>query len=92
LLLLLLFLLFDLKMGAIPGGSGTTIRHNTQIHISHNITHHAQKNTAHKTTQTMKDSLHTMNTTQKSKDIPVNAMETYRVGDIEDPTNYNSMV
>jgi hypothetical protein len=32
----------------------TTIRHNTQI------THHTQINTAHKTTQTIKDTLHTM--------------------------------
>jgi hypothetical protein len=24
------------------GGSGTTLRHNTQIHVSHKITHHAQ--------------------------------------------------
>jgi hypothetical protein len=29
-------------MGFSPGGSGTTIRYNTQIHISHKITHHAQ--------------------------------------------------
>jgi hypothetical protein len=34
---------------------GFTIRHNTQI------THHTQTNTAHKTTQTVKDTLHIMN-------------------------------
>jgi hypothetical protein len=34
------------------------IRENTQI------THHAQTNTAHKTTQTIKDRLHTMNAMQ----------------------------
>jgi hypothetical protein len=26
----------------LPGGSGTTKRNNTQIHISHKITHHSQ--------------------------------------------------
>jgi hypothetical protein len=31
-------------IGFIPGGSGTTIRHNTQIRISHKITHHSQTN------------------------------------------------
>jgi hypothetical protein len=34
----------------LPCGSGTTIRRNTQMHISHKIIHHAQKNTAHKAT------------------------------------------
>jgi hypothetical protein len=28
--------------GVLPGGSGIAIRHNTKIHISHKITHHAQ--------------------------------------------------
>jgi hypothetical protein len=60
LLLILLLLLFILTAnGFLPGGSGTTIRHNTQI------THHARQNTAHKTTQTIKDNtLHIMNTMQ----------------------------
>jgi hypothetical protein len=31
---------------------------------SHKILHHAKKNTAHKTTQTIKDTLHAMNTMQ----------------------------
>jgi hypothetical protein len=38
-----IFLLFiSGANGDLPGGSGTTIRHNTQIHISHKLTHHAQ--------------------------------------------------
>jgi hypothetical protein len=28
--------------GFLPSGSGTTIRHNTKMHISHKISHHAQ--------------------------------------------------
>jgi hypothetical protein len=32
--------------------------------ISHKITHHTQTGTAHKTTQTIKDALHTMNAMQ----------------------------
>jgi hypothetical protein len=47
--LLLLFILT--ANGFLPGGSGTTVKHNTN-------------NTAHKTTQTIKDTLHTMNTMQ----------------------------
>jgi hypothetical protein len=43
----------------LPSGSGTTIRHNTQIHIPYKITHHP------KATQTIKATLHTMNTMQK---------------------------
>jgi predicted DNA repair protein MutK len=46
-------------------GSGI-IRHNTQIHISHKITHHAQ-NTAHKATQTINSILHIINTKQKKR-------------------------
>jgi hypothetical protein len=49
----------------LPDGSGTTIRHNTQItHITQNHTPHSNRNTAHKTTQTVKDTLYTMNTLQ----------------------------
>jgi hypothetical protein len=40
------------------GGNGTTVRQNTQI------TRHAQQNTAHKTTQTIKDILQTTNILQ----------------------------
>jgi hypothetical protein len=59
-ILLLLFIylfiyLFILTAnGFLPDGSGTTIRYTT---------HHTQ-NTAHKTTQTIKDTLHTMDTMQ----------------------------
>jgi hypothetical protein len=45
-------------MGILPGGSDTTVRHNTQI------THIPQNNTSDKTAQTLKDTLHTMNTMQ----------------------------
>jgi hypothetical protein len=58
---LLLFILT--ANGVLPGGSGTTIRHNTQItHITQNNTPHS--NTAHKTAQTIKDTLDTINTMQ----------------------------
>jgi hypothetical protein len=36
------FLCTSTPNGGFPGGSSTTIRHNTKIHISHNITHLAQ--------------------------------------------------
>jgi hypothetical protein len=55
--LLLLFILT--ANGILPGGNGTTIRYNTQIHISHKITHTAQ-NTAYKATQTITDMLNTV--------------------------------
>jgi hypothetical protein len=43
-------------MGFLPGGSDTTIRHNTQItHITQNNTPYSNRNTAHRTTQTIKD-------------------------------------
>jgi hypothetical protein len=68
-LLLLLLLLFNLTAnGFLPGGSGTTRRHNTQKCTYHTKYHTTLKpNTAHKATQTMKDTLRTMNTTQKKK-------------------------
>jgi hypothetical protein len=34
--------LIELQTGFKPDGSGTTIRHDTKIRISHDITHHAQ--------------------------------------------------
>jgi hypothetical protein len=44
-------------MGFLPGGSDTTIRHNTQItHIT------LKQNTAHKTTQAIRDTLYKINT------------------------------
>jgi hypothetical protein len=63
-----ILLLFNLTAnGVLVGGSGTSIKQNTQ-YASHKITYHAQ--TKH-STQTIKDSLHTMNKTPKSKAIPV---------------------
>jgi hypothetical protein len=45
-------------MGILPGGSGTAIRYNAQItHITQNNTPHSNRNRAHKTTQTIKDTL-----------------------------------
>jgi hypothetical protein len=57
---IIIFLLFILTAnGSLPSGSGTTIRHNTQItHIT------LKQNTAHKITPTTKDTLHIMNTKQ----------------------------
>jgi hypothetical protein len=57
-LLLLLLLLFILTAnGFLPGGSGNTIRHNKQItHITQNNAT-IKRNTAHKTTHTIKDTL-----------------------------------
>jgi hypothetical protein len=46
----------------LPGGSDTTVRQNTQT--SHKITHNTKKERAHKTTQTIKDTIHKMNTIQ----------------------------
>jgi hypothetical protein len=46
--------------GFLSGGSCTTIRRNIQI-ISHKISHHTKKTHS---TQTMKDTLHVVNTMQ----------------------------
>jgi hypothetical protein len=62
LLLLLLLLIILTANGFLPGGSGNKIRHKKQItHITQNNTT-IKRNTAHKTTHTMKDTLHRMNT------------------------------
>jgi hypothetical protein len=53
--------------GVLPGGSGTTIGHNTQHYTKYHST--LKQNTAHKATQTIQDTLHTMNTTGKNKAI-----------------------
>jgi hypothetical protein len=59
-LLLLLFILT--KNGFLSGGSVNAIRHNKQItHITQNNTT-IIRNTAHKTTHTIKGTLHRMNT------------------------------
>jgi hypothetical protein len=52
------FCFFELLMG-LPGGSVTTIRHNTQSNTP------AQ--TRHKAAQTIKGTLHKMNTMKKKK-------------------------
>jgi hypothetical protein len=57
--LLLLFILT--ANGFLPGGSCTTVKHNTN-------------NTAHKTTQTIKDTLHTMNTMQIQLQLQLNKL------------------
>jgi hypothetical protein len=45
----IIYLLFNYTAnGVLPGGSGTTIRHNTQKYTTHKTTHHAKTNTAHK--------------------------------------------
>jgi hypothetical protein len=57
LLLLLIYLSILTANGFLLGGSGTTVRHNTQI--AHTT---FKQNAAHKTPQTIKDMLYTMNT------------------------------
>jgi hypothetical protein len=52
----------------------TTIRHNTQITHITQITHHTQTIIAHKTTQTIKDKLHTMNTMQIQLQLQLNKL------------------
>jgi hypothetical protein len=71
---LLLLLLFSWTAnGFLPCGSATTVTYNTQIHISHKITHHFKQNTAHKAIQTIKDTLHTMNAIREEHSIGVKA-------------------
>jgi hypothetical protein len=52
--------------GILPGGGGTAIRHNTQ-----NYTYHTtlKENTEYKDTQTIKDTLHTINTSTTHKKV-----------------------
>jgi hypothetical protein len=57
------------------GGSGTTIRHNTQItHSTQYNTPHSNRNTVYKTTQTIKDTLYTMNTMQLQLQLQLNKL------------------
>jgi hypothetical protein len=59
------FLLFILTAnGFLPGGNDITIRHNT-----------LKQNTAHKTTQTIKDTLHTMNAMQIQLQLQIQKMQ-----------------
>jgi hypothetical protein len=53
--------------GFIPGGSDTTIRHNTQ-HTSHKITHHAQ--TKHSTQNYTNSKGHTTHIEYNANTIP----------------------
>jgi hypothetical protein len=68
-----LLLLFNwTTIGFPPSGNGTTLRYNTQKYTCHTKYHATLKQkTAHKATRTIKDTLHTMNITQKAKAIPV---------------------
>jgi hypothetical protein len=77
--LLLLLLLFILTAnGFLPGGSGTTIRHNKQItHITQNNTT-IKRNTAHKTTHTV-NTLHRMNTTYSRILVQQSQLQFYKV-------------
>jgi hypothetical protein len=63
------------------GDSSTTRRHNTRKYTSHKITHQLKQNTAHKATQTIKDTLHTTNTTQKNP-WPESANQLYLPSDL----------
>jgi hypothetical protein len=56
------YYLIELQMGFYP------VAVVLQEDATHKITHHAQRKHS---TQAIKDTLHTMNTTQKSKAIPV---------------------
>jgi hypothetical protein len=61
-ILIIIYLFILTATGFLSGGSGNTIRHNKQItHITQNNTT-IKRNTAHKTTYTIKDKLHIMNT------------------------------
>jgi hypothetical protein len=72
-ILLLLFIL--IANGFSPGGSGTTIRHKTQItHITQNNTT-IKRNTAHKTT-------HTINTVHRMK-IQQSQLQLFKVASIK---------
>jgi hypothetical protein len=58
----------------LPGGSGTTIRQHTN-NTNHTKQHTTLKqNTAHKTTQTIKDTLHTMNAMQIQLQLQLNIL------------------
>jgi hypothetical protein len=55
------------QMGPLPDGSGTTIRHNTKIHVSHKITPHAH--TKH-STRSRSHYIQWIHHTKKSETIP----------------------
>jgi hypothetical protein len=41
-IIIIIIIYLNCKCFYLPGSSGKTLRHNTQIHILHKITHHAQ--------------------------------------------------
>jgi hypothetical protein len=76
---LLLLLLFNWTANGILR-SGTTVRHNTQIHISHKITHHAQtKHSTQKYTNNKGHITHNAYNTTKVKLSLQQAVRAYRV-------------
>jgi hypothetical protein len=60
-----IFFLISTANVFLPGGCGTTIRHNTQIYISHKITHHAQ--TMHSTISYTNNNEHVTQNEQNAK-------------------------
>jgi hypothetical protein len=68
------YLLFIAKE-FVPGGSGYTISQNIHItHITQNNTT-LKRNTPYKTTHTIKDTLHTMNTNNHSSMTPCSLID-----------------
>jgi hypothetical protein len=68
---LLFYYLIELQFGFLPGGSDTTIRHNTQKY-TYDTKYHTtlEQITSHKAMQTIEDTVHTMDTTQKKYSYP----------------------
>jgi hypothetical protein len=72
LFLLLLLLLFNgTANGFLPGGSGITMRHNTQKYTSHKITHHAQKKHSTQSYTNNKGHITHNDYNKKNKAVPV---------------------
>jgi hypothetical protein len=64
-------------MGFYPVAVYYNKSQHTNNNTSHKITHHTQTNTAHKTTQTIKDTLHTMNALQIQLQLQLNIKLNY---------------
>jgi hypothetical protein len=74
-IIIIIYLFIYIANGLLPDGSDTTIRHNTQItHITQNNTLHSNRNIAHKTTQTIKDTLYTMKNIQVQLQLELNKL------------------
>jgi hypothetical protein len=56
------YYLFLIANGVLPDGSGNTLRHNKQITYNTQNINTIKRNTAHKTTHTIKYTLHRINT------------------------------